>query len=119
VIVVRTSVVENGLFGDEYEAFVAALRAQGLDARVDEPDEYRSVGPAVDVGIWIGDNILQLAAAAAIVDTIRRAAKDTISKRKAGRKTQRLRRLPVYGSRGQIHGWVDLPADDEQDDSGD
>ena len=60
------------------------------------------------------DHILDLAAAASVVDTIRRAAADTISKRKAGRKTQRLNRLPIHGSGGRIHGWVDLPDEVEE-----
>jgi hypothetical protein len=120
VIVVQTSVVELGLYRDEYEAFVARLCAEGFEARIDEDrEEYRSVDQtAVEVGIWVADHILELGAGVTVVDTIRRAAAETISKRKAGRKRQRLKRLPIYGSGGRIHGWVDLPDDSEGRPSG-
>jgi hypothetical protein len=104
VIVIRTSVVELGLYRDEYEEFVAELRAHGFEARIDEDrEEFRSIDrAAVEVGIWSADHVFELAAAASVVDTIRRAAADTISKRKAGRRTQRLRKLPIYGSRDRF-----------------
>ncbi len=113
-IVIRTTVVERGLYGDDYEAFVEALRREGFDPHIEEPAEYRSVDQvAVEIGIWVADHLFEIAAAISIIDVIRRAARETISMRKAGRRTQQARRLPIYGRGGRLHGYVDLPADEQ------
>ena len=113
-ITVRTSVVELGLYGDEYEAFAAAMRAEGYAVDIEEPPEYRSAGRvAVEAGIWIWEHPTEAAALTVVVDAIRRAAASTISRAKKGRRKQRLRRLPIYGSNDQIHAWVELPDDDD------
>jgi hypothetical protein len=115
-IVIRTSRVELGLYRDEYEGFVDALRAEGITARISEPEETRSLEQAaVELGIWVTDHVVEISAGGVFLDVIRRAARDTISKRKAARKTQRLKRLPIYGSGDRIHGWVDLPAEDDEE----
>lgn len=113
-IVVRTTVVEQGLYRDDYEAFVEKLCAQGLNAHLEEPREYRSVEhAAVEVGIWLGNHVGDIAAGAALLDIIRRAAAATISRRKPGRARQHVRRIPIYGSRGEILEYVELPAIEE------
>jgi hypothetical protein len=91
------------------------LRAQGVDARIDDDvEEFRSLGhAAVEVGICVADNVVAPAAGTAMLELIRRAAVKTISKRKSARRTQRPRRLPIYGSGGRIHGYIDLPAEDD------
>ncbi len=114
-IVIRSSVIELGLFGDDYDAFVAALRVEGLDAHIADVPEYRSVDKdAVEFGIWIAEHVLEIAAGVSALEAIGRAANKTISKRKRARKSQRLRRLPIYGSGGRIHGYIELPADDDE-----
>ena len=54
------------MYGDDYDAFVEALRAKGFDARIEQPaGEYRSVDKeAVELGIWVADHIVQLSAGA-------------------------------------------------------
>lgn len=93
------------MYGDDYDAFVEASRAEGFDARIEQPaGEYRSVDKeAVELGICVADHIVQLSAGGVLLDVVRRAARDTISKRKAARKSQRLRcfgcsRRPGSGS---------------------
>ncbi|MBA2537173.1 MAG: hypothetical protein H0V20_07055 [Actinobacteria bacterium] len=96
---------------------MAGLRANGFDARIDdELSERRSFElgrETVQVGIWLADQFLEPTAIALAVEAIKAAALRTISKRKKGRKHQRVRKLPIYGSRGQIHGWVELPPEDD------
>src|SRR4051794_2930848 len=82
----RTTVLEFGLYRNEYEAFVAALAAEGLEARLEQPEERRSVEQiAVEVGIWIGDQTAGMAFGA-LVTAIGAAAKKTISEEKGRRK---------------------------------
>lgn len=112
VIVIRTSIVELGLYRDEYEALVEALRGEGYAARIDEPTETRSIEQAaLEIGIWTGEHV----AAAVIAALVARHAQATISKRKGARRTQQLRELPIYGPDGRVLDRVSLPADDDRD----
>jgi hypothetical protein len=114
MIVVRTSVIELGLYSDEYEAFIDALRAEGFEARIEEPEEYRSVGQiAGAVGIYLA-GLGADAVRGAAIDAIRRAAAMTISRAKRGRRSQPLRQLPVFAPNGQdVLLWVPLPDEPE------
>jgi hypothetical protein len=77
VIVIRTSIVELGLYRDEYEALVEALRGEGYAARIDEPTETRSIEQAaLEIGIWTGEHV----AAPVIAALVARHAQATISK---------------------------------------
>ena len=116
MISIRTTVVEYGLHGDDYDAFAAALRAEGLEVQIDQPAEFRSgfEQSAVELGIFIWEHFDDAATVAAVVEAIRRAARATISRAKKGRRKQQLRRLPIYGSDGEVLAWVDLPADDQR-----
>ncbi len=112
MIVIRTSIVELGLYRDEYEALVEALRGEGYAARIDEPTETRSIEQAaLEIGIWTGEHV----AAPVIAALVARHAQATISKRKGARRTQQLRELPIYGPDGRVLDRVSLPADDDRD----
>ncbi|MDT5009993.1 MAG: hypothetical protein QOH57_1610 [Mycobacterium sp.] len=114
MIIIRTSVVEYGIYRDDYEAFLAALRDDGFAAQLDQPMERRSVGGAgVELGIWIVEHPEQAASLIAVAEAIRRAAASTIARAKKARRTQQLRRLPIYGPDDKVLMWVDLPADDD------
>jgi hypothetical protein len=68
MITIRTSVVEYGIYRDDYDAFVAALRDEGLAAEIDQPMERRSAGEtAVELGIWIWEHPEQAASLLASV----------------------------------------------------
>src|SRR4051794_38684465 len=58
VIVIHTTTLERVAFRDDYDAFVEALRAEGLPALIYRPDEYRGgiEQPMLDLGIWVADN---------------------------------------------------------------
>ncbi len=114
VIVVRPSPLEYGLHHDAYDAFVEGLRAKGLDARLEEPVERRSVGQeALEVGVWLAEHGASAAVDLAVLEVIRRVARATIGRARQGRKQQAMRRLPIYDGDGEVHGWIELPADDE------
>lgn len=116
MIVVRSSVIELGMFREEYEAFVAALGAEGFAARVDDPEERRGLAQAAhDVGIWLGSDVAPGAAAGLAVEAVVRAARATIGRAKRARRTQPLRRLPIYGPDGKVLSWVELPAAEDDD----
>lgn len=57
-IVLRPSAVELGTFRDQYEALVAELEAQGFDAELVAPEEYRPGLPEPDslynVSVFVG-----------------------------------------------------------------
>jgi hypothetical protein len=111
MILVRTSVVEYGLYRDDYDAFVAALEAEGFSARVAVPEEQRGASAAVrEVGIWLISEVAPSVALALIVDAVVRAAGATFARAKRGRRTQGLRRLPIYGPNGEVLAWVELAA---------
>jgi len=116
VISIRTSVVESGLYGDDYDAFAEALRAEGYAVELDdEPAEYRSAEKvAVEVGIWIWENAGNAAEVAALALVIQQAAAATISRAKKARRSQPMRRLPIYGPDGSVIASVELPADDDE-----
>lgn len=118
-VVIRTSQIELGMFRDDYEAFVQALAADGLRGRIDEPREERSLGQvAVAVGIYLA-GLGTDAARGAAVDAIQRAARATIGRAKRERRTQRLRRLPIWKDvhSDEVLAWVELP-DDSADEAG-
>ena len=68
-VVIRPTVVEYGVNRAAYDEFVAALRAEGIDARVDQPPERRDGGlqhSAVDVAIYLFENAGNVYAASQI-----------------------------------------------------
>lgn len=58
-VVIRPTVIEYGINRDAYDEFVAALQAEGIDARIDQPPERRDGGiqqASVDVAIYLFEN---------------------------------------------------------------
>jgi len=112
MITIRTSVLEYRIYRDDYDAFVTALRHEGFATEIDQPMERRSAGDtAVELGIWIWEHPEQAASLIAVAEAIRRAAASTIARARKARRTQQLRRLPIYGPDGEVLTWVDLPAE--------
>jgi hypothetical protein len=73
---------------------------------------------AAEVGIWIEGNLLVPAAISLAVGAIDRAARKTISKRKAARRTQRVRELKViYGPSNEVLSRVRLPAEEADEEA--
>jgi hypothetical protein len=117
VIVVRTTVLELGLYREDYEAFVAALSADGFPARIEESDEFRDLGQVAEgMGIYLA-GLGTEAVRGEVVEAIRRAARVTIGRAKRGRRTQRVRRLPIWAPNGSdVLSWVELPAEPGESD---
>lgn len=114
MIVVRPSSLDYGLHHDAYDAFVKGVRAEGLDARLEEPSEERGVGPeALQVGVWLAEHGTEAAVDLAVLEVLRRVGRATIGRAKSGREHQRMRRLPIRDTDGEVHGWIDLPGDDD------
>jgi hypothetical protein len=113
VIVVRTTIVEQGINRQSYDDFIVALAAEGLPARIEQPNESRSFGAklaagAATVGIWVANAY----AGDLVVEAIKCAASKTIGRALPGLRQQTLKRLPIYAPNGRdVPAWVDLPAE--------
>ncbi len=83
-VVIRPTVMEYGIHRDAYNDFAAALRAEGIEARIDQPPEKRSgmQFASAEVAVYLFEHADNVLAAAVIA----KAMLATVGKLRPGAK---------------------------------
>lgn len=111
-VVIRPTPMEYGLHRAEYDEFVVALEAEGIEARIDQPPERRDGSlqhSSVDVAIYLFENAENLA----VIGTVATLAVKKLAKGRRRNSQRPERRGAIFDQDAAVVREIVLERDDD------